>query len=383
MTKKTTVWYRYIDDIFFIWEHGEDTLTEWLKYLNKYHKSIKFTAEISKTEIAFLDTKVKKTNNGKLYTDLFVKPTDTNSYLKYDSAHPPQCKQSLPYSQMLRIKRICNDNDDFNKHVKSKRDEFAEKGYPQDILDRAEEQFSKRSRSELLKQKEPKDKNETPERIFLTVTYREGHQYVPKIVKNNWDILARSSTTKGFHRADLMIGYRKPRDIRSYLVKAKIKYHNTEKVKGKGSCAENENKCTKRDCRYCNIIDKSGSIQNGNRKFSSKTEVTCNSSNLIYCIECTKCNKKHVGQTKRKIKGRLREHIYGIKNQKDSDISYHFNTNGHHGIHDMKVYILDFIHAHPESKRARSLRNTIEFRYIHRIGTNAPRGMNVLDNRYG
>ena len=60
-----------------------------------------------------------------------------------------------------------------------------------------------------------------------------------------------------------------------------------------------------------------------------------------------------------------------------------FNTNGHKGIHNIKVYMLDFIYAHPESKRPKSLRNTIEFGYIHRIGMNAPKGMNVLDNRYG
>ena len=204
-------------------------------------------------------------------------------------------------------------------------------------------------------------------------------------MKNNWDVLARSCTTKGFHRSNLIVGYRKPRDIRSYLVRAKLDYNKNDKTynEGKGSCAENENKCSKRDCRYCKILDKSGSIKNETRTFATKKEITCNSSNLIYCIECTKCDKKYVGQTKRKVKDRLREHIYGIKKNKESDISYHFNTNGHHGIRDMKVYILDFIHAHPESKRARSLRNTIEFGYIHKIGTNAPRGMNVLDNRYG
>ena len=49
----------------------------------------------------------------------------------------------------------------------------------------------------------------------------------------------------------------------------------------------------------------------------------------------------------------------------------------------MKVYILDFIYEHPESKRAQTLRNTIEFNWVHRIGTNAPKGMNILDNRYG
>ena len=132
--KKTLVWFRYIDAIFFIWEHGEDSLLNWIEYLNKYHQSIKFT------EISFLDTKVNKDNTGKLYTDLFVKRTDTNSYLKYDSAHPPQCKKSLPYSQLLRIKIICKKEEDYETHKNQKREEFSEKGYPDSILNKAEEQ---------------------------------------------------------------------------------------------------------------------------------------------------------------------------------------------------------------------------------------------------
>ena len=380
---KPKLWLRYIDDIFFIWEHGEDTLSEWISYLNNSHKSIKFTAETSRKEINFLDTKVKVGQNNKLYTDLYVKPTDTNSYLKFDSAHPPKCKESLPYSQYLRIKRICKNTNDYTKHVKQKESEFLEKGYPKEILEKAKDKVDKCERNTLLQKKE-KQSSEKSDRIILTATYREGFSHVPKIVKNNWDILARSSTTKKLHRADLMIGYRKPRDLRSHLVHARTDYHpENQNIQREGKCADHENECKKKECQYCNLLDCSGEIKHKDRTLHSKKHITCNSSNVIYCIECKKCNSRYVGQTKRKIKDRLREHIYGVKNQKDTDISYHFNTNGHSGKHDMKVYILDFIYTHPESKRAKSLRNTIETNWIQRLNTQSPIGMNILDNRYG
>ena len=56
---KPTIWLRYIDDIFFIWEHGELELQKWYEYLNGTHTQIKFTIESSKREISFLDTMVK------------------------------------------------------------------------------------------------------------------------------------------------------------------------------------------------------------------------------------------------------------------------------------------------------------------------------------
>ena len=133
------------------------------------------------------------------------------------------------------------------------------------------------------------------------------------------------------------------------------------------------------------MIDTMGTIY-GPQKLTKTTKhnVTCNSSNLIYCIECKHCSKQYVGQTKRKIKDRLREHIYHIKkNSATSDIPHHFNHGLHCGEEDVKVYIVDFIYDHPKSKRALSLRTTIEFNWIHRLKSVSPMGLNTLDNRYG
>ena len=39
---KPWVWWRYIDDVFMIWEHGEESLKEFLAYLNTLHPTVKF-----------------------------------------------------------------------------------------------------------------------------------------------------------------------------------------------------------------------------------------------------------------------------------------------------------------------------------------------------
>ena len=51
--EKPMAWWRYIDDIFFIWEHGEESLGKFLNKLNSFHPTIKFTAEYSKETINF------------------------------------------------------------------------------------------------------------------------------------------------------------------------------------------------------------------------------------------------------------------------------------------------------------------------------------------
>ena len=79
------VWFRYIDDIFFIWTHGKDKLKKFLDDLNSFGDSIKFTHESSKESVALLDC---------LTTDLCFKGTDRHEY-HFNSSHPDHTKRSI------------------------------------------------------------------------------------------------------------------------------------------------------------------------------------------------------------------------------------------------------------------------------------------------
>ena len=89
---KPLIWWRYIDDIFTIWCHGEASLETFVEDLNQAHPTIKFTVEWSRNSIPFLDTSILL-ENGQLTTDLHVKPTDTHQYLAANSCHPRHCKE--------------------------------------------------------------------------------------------------------------------------------------------------------------------------------------------------------------------------------------------------------------------------------------------------
>ena len=90
------VWLRYIDDVFFIWTHGQSKLDSFLEYLNGFHQTIKFTSESSMEKVSFLDVMVVK-KGGILETDLYCKPTDTHQYLQRGSCHPWHVKNAIPY----------------------------------------------------------------------------------------------------------------------------------------------------------------------------------------------------------------------------------------------------------------------------------------------
>ena len=117
------LWVRYIDDIFMLWQRGPTELTSFVQHLNSCHLIFKFTCDQSLTKVNFLDTTVCKTPQGTLYT----KPNDAHMYLHFTSSHPKHCKTSLPYSQFLRIQRICTLESDFDHHANNMKCRYCQK----------------------------------------------------------------------------------------------------------------------------------------------------------------------------------------------------------------------------------------------------------------
>ena len=74
-------------DISMIWTEGLDHLKILVDYLNNIHPTIKFTSNHSLTNVPFLEVKVSL-HNGTIETDLYTKPTltNTNTYLVHH--HP-------------------------------------------------------------------------------------------------------------------------------------------------------------------------------------------------------------------------------------------------------------------------------------------------------
>ena len=80
------------------WIHSDKELDEFFEHANSIHPSIKFTHEVSKTKISFLDT-TTTVKEGNMTTDLYSKPTDKHQYLSPSSCHPKHCSKSIPFSQ--------------------------------------------------------------------------------------------------------------------------------------------------------------------------------------------------------------------------------------------------------------------------------------------
>ena len=133
-TPAPKVWKRFIDDIFVIWTHGQESLNDFVHYLNNCLPSIKFEAETSTSHIHFLDVTVSINEQHQLQTDLYTKPTDSHNYLNYKSAHPRHCRDGIPYSQFLRLKRICSTQETFTHQCREMSKNFIRADYPPKVI---------------------------------------------------------------------------------------------------------------------------------------------------------------------------------------------------------------------------------------------------------
>ena len=82
------LWKRYIDDVFMLFKGSEEQCSDLVEWLNSLMPGVvKFKYEYSVNKIEFLDLEII-IENGKLETNLFVKPTNLQLYLDFFSDHP-------------------------------------------------------------------------------------------------------------------------------------------------------------------------------------------------------------------------------------------------------------------------------------------------------
>ena len=135
-----------------------------------------------KERILFLDAEIYVKNN-KVHTKLSRKKTDRQIFLNINSEHPKSLKNSIPYSQALRIKRICSNKKDFDHHLRELRERFLKQGYDQELVDEQLEKVDKLVRDDPLQEKDQEQQD--PKRTPLILTYNRFLPNLTAVVRKN------------------------------------------------------------------------------------------------------------------------------------------------------------------------------------------------------
>ena len=316
-----------------------------------------------------------------------VWPTYSHNYLLYSSEHPRHLLRGIPYSQFLRVRRICSHDVDFRQNALMLASHFKRRGYPTRLINEALNRAEAQDRQSLLSKNDPNSQHTTKKALdksnntdlsfYLVTTHNPKNPPIRDIITSNWSLLEKSKTTRFLTDAKIIFGSRRNKNLSDQLVRA-----STKTISNHG---ETNHDCKRTQaCRYCPTLNKSGTListTNG-RKFQSMTKVSCQSSNLIYVITCTTCGIQYVGQTKNRILTRFQGHIFDITYDKDTTVARHFNRCPPlkpSRLDGYTITIASFIPSNPESRDAKQHRDKEEKRWMHRLQTITPQGLNLMD----
>ena len=159
---------RYNDNVVGIACCSRVELEDYISFVSNFHPALQFTHASSETELPFLDINLRISGD-RIRTSIHYKATDTHSHLHYDSSHPRHCKESLPYSQLPGLRRICSDQADSLDKAQEMASFFERRGYSAQTPKHDLEKMKHLSQSDALPNSNPTE--EKMNRIPLILTY--------------------------------------------------------------------------------------------------------------------------------------------------------------------------------------------------------------------
>ena len=307
---------------------SDEELQNFLSRANNLHPSIKFTHEISNATISFLDTS-SSLSEGILSTDLYSKPTDTNQYLLPSSCHPPHVTKSIPYSQALRIRRICSTDKSLKKRLGQLKNNLKRRGYKQNIIKKSFNKANTISRSSLLQYKEKQKCKRTPCVLIYHPCLRNSFN----TILGHWTSVEKNSKLSKVFPEPTMVAFKQRNSLRNLLVRAEMLKPNTT--------IDKSHSCGDKRCKCCKHMQHSSSYTSKvtGKQYTIFCTVNCKSANVIYILECSVCGLQYVGESSKRLNG----HRSDLTKKTFLPVSQHYKLSDHslEDFNRMKILIIE------------------------------------------
>ena len=278
---------RFQDDTLIV---NEDSMNKEriLQLFNDLHPQLEFTSESSFTSLPFLDVLIIL-EGSKVETKIYHKKTDSFNYLHFGSNHPCHTKRNIPYSLARRVRGIISKKEDRIEGYLKLRKRLIAKSYPKQLIDDALKKAETTPRSTILQSGSGETVKEANNVTTLVTTH---HPILDKIGAEVIKLTARANLDC-LKETKLVHAKRQPPNLKRILTRT-----NTFKKPRKGV-----KMCGRKRCGLCihghnNLLEgESITLKNG-KKITPNRLITCDSTNLVYCIICPECSEFYIGECK-------------------------------------------------------------------------------------
>ena len=135
----------------------------------------------------------------------------THQFLDLTSSHPYHSKKGIPYSQALRLNRICSDNENFDKRCNYLEKWLIERGYKDKMIRNQISRARKHSRYDLLEREKPQM---SEQKLTFNNTYYPAFQNVRTTMEELHILLTPNKEHKKSFSNVPVIGFRNAKSLK-------------------------------------------------------------------------------------------------------------------------------------------------------------------------
>ena len=213
------LWKRFIDDIFIIWSGSESEFTTYMTTINQIHRTIKFTYELSETELTFLDVTLYKgerfNQNHILDIRTHIKPTNKQLYVHATSYHPPTTINAISKGETNRYLRTNSNEHEFKNMKQRLTNRLLQRGYKyKQILPHIESVQFRKGGQFLFRQTPKVNKQKL---VFVTQFCDDANR-LKQIIKKHWKLIKNNKTLRSIFPEPPVIADRNNPSLKQKLV---------------------------------------------------------------------------------------------------------------------------------------------------------------------
>lgn len=375
---KPLLFYRFLDDIFFVWTGSMAELKEYENYLNSLIEGIKITLCVSDISVDFLDTTVFKHEENEstavLHTKVFFKPTDTHQLLEKSSFHPRHVAKGVLKSQVLRFKRISTSYEDYCNTCNVLFRSLALRNYSRRMMRKMKTDiWNSEERQHAADGILTPHTNTKP--LPIVIQYNE----IGMELATRWKYSIKNNAL--FDNYRLITAFCTGQNLRRKLVHSRLNVEPSSRVHTENKRQNECNTCVNTRCKACNYITAGKTITSytNKKQFSIIGNINCKTCNVVYVITCRKCKLQYVGETGRPLADRINDHLSNIRNRKETPIGLHFNTPSHTIQHFSIMGIEHITHGATTTSGIQKMK---EVTWQNLLQTAYPLGINNLKRSY-
>ena len=287
------IYARYIDDIFYASDSRLDVIA-----FQKHFDYLKLNI-VEDTSVNFLDLKISFNSIiNKFEFSLYTKPTNTFSYLLPSSNHPLHIFKNIPKSLFIRIRRICTSYIDYLFHSRNLFVQLLKRNYNPKDISIVSHIVDNMNRDSLIAYKSKENSFNNNNNLFFFSKFDNSLPVFKQLIC--------SSSNSIFSNQNIFIKYISiiQNNLGSILIHNKKLNYNSNK------CVTSP--CNINKCNSCKFVNSSKFIKINNFIIPILCSSSCLSNNIVYIIICNKCNYFYIGESKKKAKERIYQHVYSI-----------------------------------------------------------------------